>query len=332
MHCIYPWQQQEWQYIFNRKNSGKLPHAILIQGTEGLGKYHFAQCIAELLLCQKKDTQACGKCSACQLLESNNHPDLIIIRPEEKNKVIKIEQIRNLVAELNHTSQQGGYKVAIIEHAELLNIAAANSLLKTLEEPASDVIIILVSPHPAVLAATIRSRCQIISMKIPSYVAAQEWLLKQEVETTEFQLVLALAENAPLKALEFTQEKSNLHKRQEFFQHLHALQNEKLSTIQAAEQLLAWDLRFLLTTFMYIVSDIIKIKFTEAENVMNQDQIQELRQWATKTNLNRLFTYYAYLLELQRYIFRNINLNQQLLAENLTIAWAELFTKEIDVN
>ncbi len=324
MNSTYPWQQQEWQQLLVCKKSGQLPHAILIKGMEGLGKYHFAECLAELLLCQKSSTKACGECSACQLLKSNNHPDLIIIRSEEQNKAIKIDQIRDVVAELSNTAQQGGYRIVIIEHAELLNIAASNSLLKTLEEPAVNVIIILTSHHPAALAATIRSRCQIIAIKPPSFTKAQEWL-KQQVPDADFGLALVLAENAPLKALNILQE-DNLRLRQEFFQCLYALQNKKMSVIQVAEQYLVWDFRTLLLTFMRVVGDIIKIKLTVAENVVNQDQIKELIHLGAKTNLNKLFAYQAQLLGLHQNLIKNINFNQQLATENLTITWSQLFT------
>jgi len=325
MHSIYPWQQQEWTQLLSRKNSAQLPHAILIKGMEGLGKYHFAQCLAEVLLCQNGSAQACGECSACQLLKSNNHPDLIIIQPEEENKTIKIDQIRELVSELNNTSQQGGYKIAIIEHAELLNIAASNALLKTLEEPAVNVIIILISHHLATLAATIRSRCQIITIKTPSFAEAQEWL-EQQAPGADFKLALALAGNAPLKALNILKEE-NLQKRQEFFQNLYALQNKKMSTVQIAQQYLDWDFRSLLLTFMRVVSDLIKIKLTAIENVINQDQMKELIQLAAKTDLHKLFIYQKQLLELHQYLIRNINFNRQLTAENLSLTWAQLFVK-----
>lgn len=325
MHSIYPWQQQEWKQLLSCKDSGRLPHAILIKGMEGLGKYHFALCIAEVLLCQKGSTIACGECSACQLLKSNNHPDLIIIRPEEENKVIKIDQIRELIAELNNTSQQGGYKIVIIEHAELLNIAASNSLLKTLEEPATNVVVILVSSHPAALAATLRSRCQTITIKMPSLVKAQEWL-KQQVPNTDVKLALALVENAPLKALSILQN-DGLKKHQEFFKCLYALQNKTMSAVQVAEQCLGWNFRSLLLTLMCIVGDLIKIKFNAIENIINQDKIKELVQLGIRLDLHKLFAYQAQLLKLHRYLVKNINFNQQLTTESLIIAWMKLFLK-----
>lgn len=308
MHSIYPWQKQEWQQFLSRKNNGQLPHAILIKGMEGLGKYHFAECIANELHC-------------------NSLTNLIVIRPEEKSKNIKIDQIREVVAELGNTSQQGGYRIVIIEYAELLNNAASNSLLKTLEEPAENVIIILISSHPTALAATIRSRCQIISIKIPSSFEAEEWL-RQNIPNSSTDLIkpaiklaLALAENAPLKALNILQE-DNLSKRQEFFKYLYDLQNKKLSIVCAAEKYLDWDLNSLLMEFMLVVSDIIKIKFFADESIVNQDQIKELTQLSVKININTLLEYQTQLFKLRQDIVKNINFNQQLTVENLIIWWS----------
>lgn len=310
MYAIYPWQQQEWQQLLNRKKNQNMPHAILIRGMAGVGKYHFALGIAELLLCQNVTT-------------AGTHPDLIIIKPEDKSRVIKIDQIREVIADLNNTSQQGGYKVVIIDQAELLNIAASNSILKTLEEPADNAIIILTTNNSAALAATIRSRCQTITIRTPSFAEGCAWL-KQQSSDANLTLALALAENAPLKALDILCE-DNLNKRNEFFQCLYALHNNQISSVKAAEQYLVWDLKSLLPIFMQVISDIIKIKFSSFGNIINQDQIDGLKQIASKTNLLKLFGYQKQLYQLQQSLTKNLNLNQQLALENLTISLAQLF-------
>ncbi|EKE00592.1 MAG: DNA polymerase III subunit delta' [uncultured bacterium] len=326
MHSIYPWQKPEWQQLIDRKDNGQLPHALLIKGMEGLGKYHFAQSFAEMMLCQKGGTKACGECSTCQLLKSNNHPDLMVVRPEEPGKAIKIDQIRELVTDLNNTSQQGGHKIVIIDHAELLNIAASNALLKTLEEPGAHVIIILISSHPAALSATIRSRCQAISIKAPSQPQAEEWL-KQQALTADPKLVLSLAENAPLKALDLAKEE-DWRARQEFFQHLYTLQNKKMSSVQVAEHCLDWDLKPLLLLFMHLVTDLVKIKLNAVETIVNQDQAENLVQLAAKITLHNLLAYQTQLFQLQQHLVKNINLNKQLTIENLIITWTQLFGEQ----
>ena len=324
MHHTHPWQQQKWQYLVKRRNASQLPHAILIKGREGLGKSYFAQSLAELLLCQKslEKMEACGVCDACQLLQANNHPDLIIIRPEEQGKAIKIDQIRELIIDLNNTSHQGGFKIVIIESADMLNVAAANSLLKTLEEPDPHTIIILITAHPMGLPATIRSRCQTLSIDVPEYIIAEKWL-KQQIPEGNIKLLLALAENAPLKALDLAKEE-DLNKRLEFFSHLDALQQGKINSVQMAAKCLNLGLENLLITFMYLANDLIKIKFAAIETIVNQDQLEMLSNFAGKTSISRLFAYKDKLIALRQHLANKINLNQQLIAENVIIGWMKV--------
>ncbi len=323
MQYTFPWHEQAWQYLVNRKNLDSLPHAILIGGMSGIGKFIFAKNFASLLLCQDKPAATpCGTCDACRLLQANNHPDLLVVQPEEEGKIIKIDQIREVITDLNNTSHQGGYKILIIEPAELLNIAAANALLKTLEEPAPHVVIILVTSHPKMLSATIRSRCQLLSMAAPKYLAAEAWLKKQ-IPDADAALLLALAENAPLKALNLAKD-DILLRRQEFFIGLDDFWQDKISLISMVAQCLDWDLAEFLVVLMYLVDDMIKIKFNVVQGIVNRDQVVRLTNFATKASMEKLFSYKDHLCQLRRYLFNKINLNQQLIVENLIITWANL--------
>ena len=129
---IYPWQQRRWQQLRQQVAQNRLPHAILITGQAGVGKYHFANSFARFLLCQQRTTDACGYCQSCHWFNAATHPDLIRIQPEEEGKAIKIAQIRQLVHDLSHTASQIGYQVVILHPAEAMNKAAANALLKIL--------------------------------------------------------------------------------------------------------------------------------------------------------------------------------------------------------
>lgn len=328
MHHIFPWQQQEWQYLINRRNSGQLPHAILIKGFDGIGKGIFAKSFAEVLLCKSDScaVTACGECDACQLTKADNHPDLTVVRPEEAGKAIKIDQIRDMVVELSSTSHQGGYRVVIIESAELLNVAAANALLKTLEEPVAHVIIILISSHYMALPATIRSRCQILSMRIPKYTVAKEWL-EQQLPDADIKLLLALTENAPLKALDLVNG-DGLIRRQEFFSSINELRLGQINSVQMAGRLLNLGLEGLLIAFMYVVNDLVKIKFGIVEDLVNREQAQILSDFANKTTVGMLFAYQDLLCKFRQLLVQKINLNQQLVMENLIMSWTRLFEKK----
>lgn len=333
MYKIYPWQAQKWQQLQRCKTENKIPHAILLNGLEGTGKFDFAYNFAQNLLCAHSDEDNCGNCSSCKLLQSGNHPDLFIIKPESKAKNIKIDQIRDLITNLNNTAQQCGRIVVIINHADLLNNAAANALLKTLEEPAVNVFIILTANNLSSLPATIRSRCQIINMQTPEFMQSFTWVKQNNKSTVlldaDLEIALALTQNAPLKALDILQT-DILNKRLKLFGCLYDLQSKKNNNIRVAEACLDWELNDLVTILMGIASDIIRIKFSIINDItdmdiINIDQKIKLQEIAQKIQLDDIFDYQKQLLRSKQDIMQNINLNQQLALENLFINWTQLF-------
>lgn len=219
---IYTWQAAAWQGLL--ENPEKLPHALLLTGREGVGKGLFAEALAARLLCETAQgaERACGKCSGCQLLASGNHPDYRKVTLEEEvtdetldstsekkgragkkaapvSHQIKINQIRVLEDFVYVGSHRQGVRVAVINPAEAMNLAAANALLKILEEPPSSVYFILVSSNDKRLLPTLRSRCRQMTFGMPPYDDAARWLATQKVAKVD--RLLALASGSPLKAL-----------------------------------------------------------------------------------------------------------------------------------
>ena len=142
----YGWQSEQWKKLVGLIEEDRLPHALLLAGVKGIGKFRFAEALAQLLLCDNPvNAVACGQCKACQLNLAGTHPDMKYLQPEEGAQMIKVDQVRAVVQFLDQTSQQGGYKVAILSPAEAMNINAANALLKNLEEPAGKTLLILVT-------------------------------------------------------------------------------------------------------------------------------------------------------------------------------------------
>lgn len=140
----------------------RLPHALLFCGPRGIGKFLTARVLAAALLCEKK-TAACGSCPSCQAILTNTHPDLYEIEPDGKTvKMIKIEQIRRLQAEISRAPYLADKRVVIINEADSMNETAANSLLKTLEEPTGQVVFILVAARRDGLLDTIVSRSRLM--------------------------------------------------------------------------------------------------------------------------------------------------------------------------
>ncbi|ASJ74866.1 DNA polymerase III subunit delta' [Granulosicoccus antarcticus] len=172
-----PWLREDGAALMERSRQGRLPHALLLNGIDGIGKRAFAQWLAESLLCRKRtETGACGSCESCRQLLAGSHPDFRKLVPEGANATIKVDPVRELVEWLQLTASEGSYRVALLEQADTLNRNAANSLLKTLEEPGDHAVLILSATRTGALPATIRSRCQKITLKMHDRPAAIEWL------------------------------------------------------------------------------------------------------------------------------------------------------------
>ncbi len=197
-----PWQQPLWAQLNGCWKAQRLPHAILLHGVSGLGKQLFAQWLAQAVLCEGRgeELKPCGQCTSCTLYTAGSHPDLLLISPEEDKQQISVDQIRAANERLGMTSARSGYRVTIIEPAHQMTIAAANSLLKTLEEPGANSLIVLVTSQASALLPTIRSRCQQLGMRAPSVQEAQSWLEQQTGKPVSAEL-LAYSCGAPLRAL-----------------------------------------------------------------------------------------------------------------------------------
>jgi len=200
----YPWQEMTWQQLMVQHASQHLPHAILLSSQPHSGIESLALRLAARLICTEPvDDNACGLCRNCKLLRGGGHPDVFFLEPEEDSKVIKIDQIRNFVHKISLTAGIAKYKVALVRPAEAMNKAAANALLKTLEEPAGDTYIILSSTEPARLLATIRSRCQQYIIRSADSLRIKDWLLEQGYDSQQIDTALLAARGLPLLAEDY---------------------------------------------------------------------------------------------------------------------------------
>jgi len=203
----FPWLQPVEAEFAERFESGRLAHALLLSGAAGTGKQSLARGWIASLLCLENRNPACGKCRSCQLIKTGAHPDyrLVTFEINEKSGKIRteivVDQVRSLISSLQLTTTISVRKVALIHPAEALNRNAANALLKTLEEPPGDTVIMLVSDDPVRLTATIRSRCQNLLVRLPDRATALEWLLDAgDYQTEDVRAALVAAAGSPLKA------------------------------------------------------------------------------------------------------------------------------------
>lgn len=202
---LLPWHEDAAAQLRKAWTANRLSHALLLQGAEGLGKQTFAAWLACAVLCDKSagsTLRCCGECASCALFVAGSHPDLLWVIPEEDKQQIAIDQIRAATERLTKTSYRQGYKVAIINPAHLMTPNAANSVLKTLEEPTPRSLLILISSQPSMLLPTVRSRCQKVTIARPSREQAIAWLRESSGQAVESDLI-EFAGGAPLRALAY---------------------------------------------------------------------------------------------------------------------------------
>ena len=203
-----------WAQLDARR--GRLPHALLLSGQRGIGKFDLARHFAASLLCEDPTAarEPCGACAACGWLAQGNHPDFRLLQPDamseegddvaeaggkkKPSQQITIDQVRALDDFLHVGTHRHGVRIVLIHPAEAMNRATANSLLKSLEEPAAGTLFLLVSSEPERLLPTIRSRCQAIPVSPPARALAEQWLAAAGVADSG--RWLALAGGAPLLA------------------------------------------------------------------------------------------------------------------------------------
>jgi DNA polymerase III subunit delta' len=221
-----PWHAEHWGRLQARRQRDALPHALLLCGSRGLGKRDFLRRFVRGLLCQHPvDGEACGTCRSCLLFDAGTHPDYVALsyglrKDGVQRSEIVVDQIRELSARLATASQFGGWQIASIDPADAMNAAAANALLKTLEEPASQTMLILLADEPWRMPATIRSRCQRIDFQLPPQEESLAWL--QQMGVREAQAALTAAGGNPGLARIWAEEGS-LARRQEVRKDLAAL-------------------------------------------------------------------------------------------------------------
>lgn len=202
MQRVCPWHRDELETLWQQHQAGRLPHALLLSGAAGIGKTRLARALAEAVLCQQPQAgSACGACQSCHLAVAGSHPDFTVVEPEAPGKAIRIDPIRELVEFCSRTPQFGGYRVVLLMPAEAMNRNAQNALLKTLEEPGQNTLLILVSDQPGRLLPTVRSRCQQRILPLPAADKARTWLVEQVGADERAEALLALAGGAPLQAL-----------------------------------------------------------------------------------------------------------------------------------
>jgi DNA polymerase-3 subunit delta' len=317
---VYPWLAGPWGRLRTYLESGRIPQALLIVGLDGIGKGLLAEGFARRLLCRETSEAACGHCQSCVLLEAGTHPDYVRVGPAEPGKAITVDSIRGLIATLSLKPQYSGRRVVILAPAEQMNTAAANSLLKTLEEPDAHTTLLLLTEAPERLPATIRSRCQRLNLPVPPRRQAVAWLQCNGCGD-EAEVLLSLAKGAPLRALSYAAN-DIIAQRAEFFRTWLAVAEGKADPVVAAEQWQKTTCEQLVGWMGTWTIDLIRLCAAPAcSTIDNPDLRHGLQATAAGLNLPALFRYLDLLNASRRGLGGQVN--RQMVLEELLIGWWE---------
>ncbi len=318
-----PWQDDQWQRIVTMQAGARLPHALLLRGPEGVGKYRFARRLVSALLCERQEFQnrPCGDCRGCRLIAAGTHPDLHELAPLEGKQQIGIDQVRSLIERIGLTPQYGGRKAVLVAPAERMTRAAANTLLKTLEEPPGDALFVLVAQRAGALPATIRSRCQMVDFPVPDAEAARPWLAAGLGSEEAAKTALRLAHGAPLNARLLAAD-GGLDAREAILEDLERLIRGDADPITTAERWRDMGLLEALYWLLSMVCDLVRLKNGRlAHSLTHSDRGPAMQGLARGLDLTGLFRPFDLLIEARRAALGQLNLNEQLMLESIAIEW-----------
>ncbi|MDC1288341.1 hypothetical protein N8198_10695 [Gammaproteobacteria bacterium] len=210
---LFPWQSAVLERALALKHENRLPHAVMLETASDYQMADLARYLSMFLLCdQPQNLSLCGTCEACRMMSASTYADFsqVTLEVDDKSKKlsknIKIEQIRNLIHELHLTRKYDRLKIAVIFPAEAMNKSSANALLKTLEEPAAGVLLLLITRNPGRIPITLRSRCQSWTIDPADAHASLEWLADQGIDAEVAAQYLQYAGGDPLLAVHLQQQ------------------------------------------------------------------------------------------------------------------------------
>jgi DNA polymerase-3 subunit delta' len=312
---IYTWHQKNWDQIVTTRNVKQMPHAVLISGAKGIGKASFAKRLVNSLLCEAPldDYQACDQCKSCRVRHADAHPDYYHVSIADGKTQIVVDQIREFNQFLHMSRSYQGYRVAFISPAESLNNNAANSLLKSLEEPSNNSVIILLTSQLSSILPTIKSRCQLLHLATPSKRHALQWLSQQSIRHNA-ETLLDMAAGKPLYALALDNGE-HFQRHSDFANDLSAVMNQRQAITEASKKWQNASKQELLDWQIHWVQQLIRYYFS------SQQKKPPLATPA-KIDITCLWSLHDQLIAFRA--VAHTSLNAQLLIESMLLLWMTL--------
>jgi len=314
--------------------TGRVPHALLFRGPESVGKGSVARIFAAALFCEADGLEACGSCRSCRALASSSHPDFTCVEFEKRpsdgelRKEIVIDQIRNLNHLAGVAPRQAPHRLFLIDPADRMNREAQNGLLKTLEEPPGNAVLILVASRPHVLLPTVRSRCFSVGFSPLSPGDLTTMLGMRGLSPTESQARAALAGGRPGTALELDLE-SMSERREELLKMLEALARptgRELGLLPAMGAALAGKDETHLVAGLELLQSLLRDTAISAaapesaSSLVHLDLAQRLAALGARVGPGRAAKFVGAIDQARGYL--RINVNRTLLAESLLAEFA----------
>lgn len=290
---------------------GRLHHAYLFVGATGVGKKTIGLSLAKAIHCSVASGDFCGECTDCARIQDGNHPDVRFIEPLAGKKEISIQQIRELEKELNLRSFSGNKKIVILDPATLMNLSAQNSLLKTLEEPPKDSLLILIAPNLGGLLPTLRSRCLRVSFVPLTRDQVETFLVSQKRVPVEEAELLAAMSMGSLEIVAAVDLQELLARRRRWIDLLLRVTSGDYRTAAETAETLAGNkeesLRFLDWAEGWYRDLLVYAVTRNQQEVVNVDMLPQIQQVSAAVELEQLLARLAEAKESSAAIQRNLN-------------------------
>jgi DNA polymerase-3 subunit delta' len=302
-------QEEAVEILQDEIRKDRISHAYLFSAKEGSGKSKLAFEFAKASFCEEAEVDSCGSCINCRKMDHQNHPDYKVISVLEGKSAISIDQIRKLKKEIAYKPYDSDHKIYIIEKAEKMTKEAANSLLKTLEEPPSFATIILLVEDSGKLLPTIVSRCQQIKLRNVDQTEIKKLLLDQGLSEERAEIISLTAAGSPGSALEIIEIEDYFEQRKQIYDFLKDIKGKNTMEIFKITEKITSLLKADFPCFNLLSDwyrDIMMIKQDYLEAVINKDYFEELKELAAELSLQGVISDLELIAQSEEYIERNI--------------------------